>query len=130
MLKICITSIKSSNVSLTDLTEINKSNKFIDELNTLVSNATTITKSLDKISKSTTNSSLPTSSVNDTTNQPIDVDMEELPLHSDNNNNTNVTIKPTRNRPRTSISPDDKCDINDLILCDLIDDFLMKENEF
>lgn len=127
LLKTCITSIKSSNVSLTDLTEINKSNKFIDELNSLVSSATTITKSLEKISKSSSHSLPPTNSNN--VNNDVDMEAPTQQLQSDsNNNNTEVAVKP--NRLRQTAKPDDKCDLNDLILCDLIDDFLTKENEF
>lgn len=58
--------------------------------------------------------------------------MDDTQPRSDNNNNTEVhAVKSTRDRLRTATNkPDDKCDLNDLILCDLIDDFLMKENEF
>ena len=150
LLKVCISSIQSSNAALTDTSDsTTKPNKFLDELNSLISNATNLTKSLDKIDQSSAhtqahkkilNSEDPTGggSVND-------VDMENGVLvgsgssssisgRSDNNNNNTeeadlVSRTSSKHRLKDQIQAEN-CDFKDVFLCNLIDDFLLKENEF
>ena len=119
LLKICIQSIRSSQssaVSAADSNEVAKSNKFLDELNSLVSNATRLTKSLDRVNDS----------IRANTNElDADVDMLEQQEPRPNSQNSNSSKS-----SRLLLKQQDNCDFKDLILCDLIDDFLLKENEF
>jgi hypothetical protein len=183
ILKKCIQSIQSSSTSLTCFTNsdgsISKTNVFLDELSSLVANANNLTKSLDKIDKTSSNTfnlngdCHQNNHHNDTEqnhSDSNDVDMESYDSsHNNNNNNNNMEQNPKKNAKfnnkfsisihnDTKISTNnrinsngvaskkklnslarsnefeeqstDNCDFKDLILCDLIDEFLIKENEF
>lgn len=141
LLKKCITSIKSSNVTLTnDKSDVTKSSKFLEELNGLILNANTLTKSLDKIDRpikktgdNNSNQSNSYKKMNKIEN--ADVEMEEQ-SPSDNNNNTDDTrtlentVNKFKSKQNKTKSQSNDCDFKEAILCDLIDDFLLKENEF
>lgn len=143
LLKICISSIKS-NASLnnTETSETSRSSKFLDELNSLISNANSLTKSLDiQIEQNTTNkkntkneNSVSNSKTVNTSLIDSDVDMEQEGTNNSDNNNNNKQSS-TENGSKTKFlsrkAPQtENCDFKDVILCNLIDDFLLKENEF
>lgn len=149
LLKSCIQSIQpSSNLS--------KSKIFMDELNLLISSANNIQKSLDKFSTHNNVNSRKTngfahsheSMQTDFNNEDIEMrsNTSEIYDEQQNNlidlvNNKNqkfysgdlADLKETKVNCSSSsqIQINNKnCDFKDLILCDLIDEFLIKENEF
>lgn len=135
MLKTCINSIKSKNGN-GDQQETVRSSQFLDELNALISSASNLTKSLDKVEhgykkKATSNGSkepqIKEESKELSTTQG-DVDMTE---YSDSNNNNTEQLSADNKAPaHSNKSKAGNCDFKDVILCNLIDDFLLKENEF
>lgn len=142
LLKICINSIKSNSpANNNENCETIRSSKFLDELNNLISNANHLTKTLDKqIEKNTTNKKgLDANTNSKQVNQSVgdtDIDMEHGSMNgaSDNNNNTESS---SENGPKVKLLSNNKkqpqadnCDFKDVILCNLIDEFLLKENEF
>lgn len=142
LLKTCINSIKSTNgnVANSDQQEAVRSSQFLDELNALISSANSITTSLDNIQhgyrKQTpiSNGTKSKPQVKEELNIPAtetgDVDME----YSDSNNNNTDPKRADKRTSGQSSKPAKKansnCDFKDVILCNLIDDFLLKENEF
>jgi len=128
LLKVCITSIQSSNSNLADITgdSTGKSSQFLDELNSLISNATSLTKSLSKLEQVSSGSNKKGIMAPGTN----DIDME-CGEGSDSNNNTNKVGGGEHSRLGVKDSLQvENCDFKDVILCNLIDDFLLKENEF
>lgn len=137
MLKTCINSIKSTSVS-GDQQETSRSSQFLEELNALISSANSITKSLDEVDHGYKKHA----TLNGTRNKPQvkeeskelsttqgDVDMTEC---SDSNNNNTDQLNADKNNKATTTkkSKASNCDFKDVILCNLIDDFLLKESEF
>lgn len=138
MLKTCINSIKSTSAS-GDQQQTSRSSQFLEELNALISSANSITKSLDKVEHGCKKHA----SLNGTRNKPQvkeesrelaqgDVEMTECSDTNNNNtgqlnadNNNKVTTTTTTRKSKAS-----NCDFKDVILCNLIDDFLLKEREF
>jgi hypothetical protein len=139
--------------------DITKSDVFIEELNSMMAKATVLTKTLDSIELISNNNNKKIKNKSDdittttTTDQSLDVDMlqedelfeKKLDFESSikliNNNIAknikqeqqsieNVIDKTANNEQLTTISTNNNCDFKDLILCNLIDDFLLKENEF
>lgn len=135
LLKTCINSIKSKNVN-GDQQETVRSSQFLDELNALISSASNLTKSLDKVEhgykKKTTSNGSKEPQIKEESKEPSttqgDVDMTE---YSDSNNNNTEQLSADNRVPTNSNkSKAGNCDFKDVILCNLIDDFLLKENEF
>ncbi len=95
-------------------------------MNSLISNATSLTKSLSKLEQVSSGSNkkgLLALGTND-----IDMECGE---GSDSNNNTNKVGGGEHSRFGVKDSLQvENCDFKDVILCNLIDDFLLKENEF
>ena len=142
ILKICIHA--SSNK--------NKSDIFIEELNSMMAKATVLTNTLDNIDGSLVSNKKVLKNKSATYNS-LDIEMlqedelfeKKLDFESSikliNNNiaknikqeqqsNENIIDKTTNNEQLTTSSTNNNCDFKDLILCNLIDDFLLKENEF
>lgn len=134
ILKLCIQTIQSSN----DNTNNIKSDVFIDELNELASKAHKLTKTLDSIdliSNTTTITNKKSKLIDENNTNQTDVDMlqeDDIVIkntESINYSNKNST-KSDESNHETQPTNSNNCDYKDLILCDLIDDFLLKENEF
>ncbi len=51
-------------------------------------------------------------------------------IKQEQQSNENIIDKTTNNEQLMTSSTNNNCDFKDLILCNLIDDFLLKENEF
>lgn len=150
LLKVCITSIQSSNVALADSNSNNsktdntnniKSSIFLDELNILISNATNLTKSLDTIDKPKTMNTKKIAELKPSEDNDIEMEcggVGSSSSHSDDNNNNNTmedaeSTKVTTSRRRLqkeNAHIENNCDFKDVILCNLIDEFLLNENEF
>jgi mediator of RNA polymerase II transcription subunit 7 len=126
LLKICINSIQSD--------PNGKASVYFDELNGLLKNANKLVKSLDKLN----NGSLLMES--DLIENSNDIEMKPVEENNNNNinNNNNNTVKKIEKQLLETISTtsnninnlNKNCDFKDLVLCDLIDDYLTKENEF
>lgn len=117
LLKKCIESIRAEN---------SKHASLLDELNNYVKNADQLSKSLEKFSVPKTNGY-----------HDNDVEMndeEQSSLISLVSRTSAKLIEKTKQLPNGHIKDEThvnkNCDIKDLILCDLIDEFLIKENEF
>jgi len=109
--------------------ESKKPSKFLDELNSLISNATNLTNSLSSIEQASKSSSNKKNDLNLATDSN-DIEME-FTEGSDSNNNTSKVGGSENSRCMTKNSLQmGNCDFKDLFLCNLIDDFLLKENEF
>jgi len=142
ILKICIHA--SSNK--------NKSDIFIEELNSMMAKATVLTNTLDNLDGSLVSNKKILKNKSATYNS-FDIEMlqedelfeKKLDFESSikliNNNiaknikqeqqsNENIIDKTTNNEQLMTSSTNNNCDFKDLILCNLIDDFLLKENEF
>ena len=143
ILKLCIQSIKSNNNNNSNddnSNDIIKSDIFLDELRNLMQNATDLTKTLDNID-----------SLTNTNNKKLNVDQHDIDMTPVTENddelddksdlaasikliNSNLNKKQPSNNGSHTIDQqqlvNSNCDFKDLILCDLIDDFLLKENEF
>jgi hypothetical protein len=138
LLQNCIQSIERSSSR-------NDENAFVDELNTLLSSANHLTKSLDKFNSKSSNNE-----VYSRTNGFDHNDVDMKPIQDEANNSNEETkqrpqLNSSQNKPNSesdggtdadintasSYNQNVKnCDFKDLILCDLIDEFLIKENEF
>ncbi|CAF0821438.1 unnamed protein product [Brachionus calyciflorus] len=122
LLKHCIDSIRPEVCA--------KQSTLMNELSNLIKNANQLTKSLDKFSPNKTNGY----HIQDES----DIEMREMDTERNNLINlVNITSNKlsqqkinNNNNNEQSIINNKNCDIKDLILCDLIDDFLIKENEF
>lgn len=138
LLKSCIQSIQNSS----------KNDAYIDELNSLISNASQLTKSLDKFgpnednkksdTQSTTTSDIALTNGHYHHSNDIEMKSEELTtqveqlkqqISNNINNKSKISVKNTAQTNQQQACSS-MCDFKDLILCDLIDDFLIKENEF
>jgi hypothetical protein len=143
LLKKCIQSIQTSEDSSMSLS---KKNEFLDELSNLVSNATKLTKSLDAfgVSNKTAQIQLLQETKNKSTsdliggaeNWPNEVEMiacddkEQKELDKERNNLESKTEFAANGNDNQTVENKTNCDYKDLILCNIIDDFLFKENEF
>lgn len=117
LLKICINSIQSDPTG--------KCSAYLDELNGLLRNANGLTNALDKF-----NNGGGMESSSDVVMEDQDVDMR--PVEENNNNVRKMdssTVGGTIVRSNNGLG-NKNCDLKDLILCGLIDDYLTKENEF
>lgn len=157
ILKLCIQSIQSPNNNTnSNNTNTNlKSDVFIDELNELMSSAHKLTKTLDSIDliSNNNNNNKKSKLIDECNTNQTDVDMiqeDDLVIKNTQTNtdlinlNKNSTTKTGESSQEVvavaataatsavaqQSTTASACDYKDLILCDLIDDFLLKENEF
>ena len=124
LLKVCIESIQQNDKNA-------KTSIFLEELKTLMASANQLTHTLEKIEQTTANAK----NVNIESKQVEMMeceDGEEKSLFSC----SDIVLK-TKRTPNSAGQPHQRdpqankyCDFKDLILCDLIDDFLLQENEF
>lgn len=128
ILKLCIDSIQANKNDNDNSNDLLKSDIFLDELNSLMRNANNLTKSLDSID------SINNKKITDKNDQ-TDVDMlqedDSLILNKKQHQASNNGISNEQSsHDKHHQYANSNCDYKDLVLCDLIDDFLLKENEF
>lgn len=141
ILKKCIASIESSGRS--------KASVFLDELTALMADANSLTRTLDKIDQAPSLNGVRShfdrnnNSSSSRANDANDVDMETCDhdefnkssrvmgnFSAFNNNSNKSKLSNNLRTPESREALTDACDFKDLILCDIIDEFLIKENEF
>ena len=138
LLKMCIQSIQGA--SGTDGPPNSKANVFLEELAGLMANANSLTKSLDKFDKTAPKQLNGNHTLHEASS---DIEMQSEEIQSSFSSGSsrkkeaakqNVTacavLPSVAKQPFGGPELADSCDFKDLILCDLIDEFLIKENEF
>ena len=112
LLKECIKSIQMPGSNAANLGRVAQ---FVDELNELMRGANELTRRLDKF---------------DTGESKYKSDEEMREHHDDDDDKDEKNKTTTRNNKQHQQQSTANCDFNDLILCELIDDYLNKKNEF
>jgi mediator of RNA polymerase II transcription subunit 7 len=114
LLKKCIQSIQKQ-----QQTDSSRCNYFLEELNSFIKDANKISKSLEQF-----NGSNQLNASNDVEMKSSQESLEDHSLIKQKN------TLPKGDNNQKNATANNKCDLKELILCDLIDDLLTKENEF
>ena len=102
---------------------------FMDELNVLMKSADQLSKSLDKFRHHTQTNGYHDNDV-DMLNEEAQSNLISLVTSGSRRGHSAVGKRLVNGHANDTDAVNKNCDIKDLILCDLIDEFLIKENEF